>query len=382
MSSLIHAYSSYLGTIPKNEKPVLQEHIFPLPFERYIVFHNDNALPSKHYDYMPEVIALLKPILKGYAFVQIGGPKDPHIEGVDVHYAGLTWNQSAYVISKCDLFIGQDSAPAHIVSMYDRKAVVLYSHIYEQQSPLNWSSPENVRTLSPDFSAKKPSYAAQENPKRNKEIGVEKICNAAFELLGAGTKLNFQTLRIGDTFHERVVEVIPDFVINDDSLKGGLIHMRLDKVFDPQCMKLWLQRGHNVNVVTKKKVDFALLQEFRQHIKQVTLFARDVDSFDLDYVKSVKSLGCGLVVVTDNDEILSPLRLKFFDYQVERLHNPDRSIVDSIPKDAKFWTKKLVFSKGKAYPSTSHWQKKDQNPQKIIDTPEFWRDIEFYYIYQ
>ena len=62
MASLLDVYSTALGVIPK-ERPILNEKFFPLKDEKFIIIHNDNKLPSKHFDYFPEVISLIKPVL-------------------------------------------------------------------------------------------------------------------------------------------------------------------------------------------------------------------------------------------------------------------------------------------------------------------------------
>lgn len=79
--NLQQTYATALGVIPK-EKPILNEKFFPLTAEKFILIHNDNKLPSKHYELFPEVVSLLKPVLHklGYRIYQIGGKNDPIID--------------------------------------------------------------------------------------------------------------------------------------------------------------------------------------------------------------------------------------------------------------------------------------------------------------
>ena len=77
MGHLIEEYAKSLGV--KIGKPVLNDHFYPILDEKYITIHTDNKIDSKNYEYFPQVINLIKPILNnlGYKIYQIGGPADP-----------------------------------------------------------------------------------------------------------------------------------------------------------------------------------------------------------------------------------------------------------------------------------------------------------------
>jgi hypothetical protein len=382
MASLIDTYGTALGVIPK-EKPQLNEHFIPLPDKKYIVIHNDNKLQSKYYEYFPEVISLLRPILHnaGYKIYQIGGPNDPPLD-VDRRMNGISWNQNFFVIEHASLFIGIDSVNAHTAAAYDAPSIVLFSHIYPEQAITSWSDKRVI--LQPEWGNKKPSYMPQETPKMIRTIKVEKIVQAAFRLLGLNKILDMTTIRVGDDYHEPVMEIVPDFFINNPALKNGTLHMRMDLNFNEKCLCAWLSHGFKANILTDRPISLDILRHFKDSIARVTLMARTPNDYDINYVNSVKNIGLDVLIVATEEEGLPVMREKFFNYIVESIDQPDRSIVDKIPKNSKFLTKKQVHSQGKIYPSIAHWRaQKVCSPQnKIIESPEFWQDIEYFFFYK
>jgi len=384
MSSLLDTYSAYLGVIPK-ERPILNEKFFPLKDEKFIVIHNDNKLQSKFFEYFPEVISLLKPILSqlGYKIYQVGGPNDPILDGTDSQFLGLSWGQSIYIASRASLFIGIDSIISHICAAKNIPSVVLYAHTFPEQCDTNWLAAEKKIILEPDWGDKKPSYNGNESPKMIRTIKVETIVQAAFKLLKADVKLDMKTIRIGDDYHEPVMEIIPDFFVENPALKGGILHFRMDIQHNEQCLFHWLKSGYRANVVIDKPIDVELLRQFKSQISRITLMTKTPESFDLSYVKSVKSLGLDVLMIGTNKENLPWVREKFFDYSVESLDYPERSVVDKIPFHAKFFAKKQVHSNGQIFPSIAHCKKNIpfQKANRIIDCDDFWLDFEHYYFY-
>ena len=111
--------------------------------------------------------------------------------------------------------------------------------------------------------------------------------------------------------------------------------------------------------------------------------ADSLDSYSLEYIKAAKSLGLDVVIFCDNEEILPTMRERFFDYNVEILDLPDCKVVDEIPKDAKFFTKKQLHSNGQIYPSVAHYKQgvPFSRANKILDFDDFWLDMEYFYFY-
>lgn len=382
--SLLATYSAYLGVVP-SDPPNINTQFFPIPFDKYITLHvGDGKIPAKHYDYWTEVVALLKPVLHhfGIAIIQIGGPQDQIIEGTDAKYLTLTYAQSAYVQKGAILHLGCDSLPIHTASAFGKKIVALYGHIYFCQSPANWSKLEDVIYLEPDRGTNHPPFGPVEYPKMVNTIKVETICQSVCKLLDLPVSFHFQTQFIGEHYNLPVVEIIPDFFGESSELNGANINLRMDLNFDENCAHAWAQK-YPVKIITKRPINLELLAANKKNIQQLTLLLDDKESFLLEYVKAAKRLVPNLVLVGMKEETLSDTREKFFDYIVERMPVPDRSKVEHLPKDCKFWTKKLVFSKTQRYASIAHWKMKKQfdGQDFVVDSEEFAQDIEHFFIY-
>lgn len=384
MGNIIHAYGNYLGVVP-TDKPILNEQFFPLKDEKFITIHNDRKLESKFFEYFPEVISLIKPILSklGYKIYQIGGPNDPILDGTDSQFLGLSWPQSIYILKRSSLHIGIDSAPIHISSAYDVPTIILYSHIYANQARPIWADKDKTIILEPDWNGRKPSYSPHESPKMIRTIKIEQIVQATFDLLGLNVNIDMKTLRVGNDYHEPVMEIIPDFFAENPALKNGVLHFRMDLAHNEPCLFHWLKSGYRANIITSQPIDVEALKQFKGQIHRITLIAENPESYTLDYVKSVKNLGLDVLMMGVNKETLPWVREKFFDYSVESLDYPERSLIDKIPPHSKFFTKKQVHSNNKIFPSIAHYKQNIpfSKANRIIDSDDFWLDLEYYYFY-
>jgi len=385
MASLLDYYAMQLGVIPQSP-PNLNLAFFPCP-EKFITIHGgDGKIPAKHFEWFPEVVSLLKPILRqqGYEIIQIGGPQDVEIEGDDKRFLHLSYAQSAYIQSRAALHLGIDSLASHIASAFDKPIVILYGHIYPEQAALGWSSLENVRILEPKWGERRPCFSHSESPKMIRTIKVEDIVNSVFQLLHLEAKLDMQTIRVGKDYHEPVMEIIPDFFAENPALKGGTVHIRMDLFYNDQCLWKWLSEGYKANIITDRLISLDGLKQFRRNINRVTLMVDNPESYNLNYVKSVKNIGLDLLMIGTNEQTIANVREKFFDYPVESLDHPERSLVDKVPKDSKFFTKKQIHSGGKIFPSIAHYKKNIpfSKTNKILDNDDFWLDVEYYYFYK
>lgn len=382
--SLLDVYARNAGVLPVG-KPNINVQYFPVPYEKYISLHvGDNRIQSKHFDFWTEAVALLKPVLHhfGIRIVQIGGPQDQIIAGVDASYLTLTYAQSAFIQKGAILHAGIDSVCAHVSAAFDKRAVVLYGHIYPNQAPLATDS-SNVVYLVPDRGTNHPPFGPVEYPKMVNTIKIEEICRSVCKLLDLPATFDFSTQFIGEHYNLPIVEIIPDFFGESAELNGANINLRMDLNFDENCAHAWAQH-YPVKIITKKPINLELLAANKKNIPQLTLLLDNKDDFSLEYVKAAKSLIPNLVLVGMKEEMISDTREKFFDWTVERMPIPDRLKVERLPIGCKFWTKKSVFSKAQRFASIAHWkmQKPFDGQDFVIDSEEFAQDIEHFFIYK
>ena len=382
MSHLIEEYAKSLGV--KIGKPVLNDHFYPILDEKYITIHTDNKIDSKNYEYFPQVINLVKPILNslGYKIYQIGGPSDPVLNNVDKVLLNLSYRQSAFLLKNSSLHLGIDSLPIHMASMYDIPIVGLYSHIMAANANPYWSSPEKVILLESDKKGNKPSYSYEESPKTIRSIKPEKIADSIFKLLNIENKLNFNTLNIGNNFHIEVCEVVPNFAANIEDKKNKTIYIRADLHFDVEKIAFWCQNYKTV-IITNKMLPLDLVAYFSKNIENI-FFKLNSEELPIDYLEQLKRTKVKFALCSNDKENLPLIRNKYFDFVVEYDDEKDR-IKNCTKVNGKFFTNKILISNGKIYPSEAHLKQAktiDMDNNVIYDDDTFWKDVEHYYIYE
>ena len=386
MSHIAEEYAKSLGC--RIGTPVLEPHFFPVTSGKYITFHtNAKKAPAKHYDFWGVVFLLIKDKLKdeGIDIIQTGGPEDPTYPECDHSHLGCSFKQMSYVIKNAELHLGIDSLPMHIASAFNKKIVALFSNLYiENASPL-WSSKDDCALLSPDFSKIKPSFSTGEATKRVNEIKPEKVALAVLDILGIKNDLStYTTLYLGSHYPNVLLEIVPDFIPNQSFRPDGVINLRCDYECLSDSLPLWLSR--KVNIMTSKQINLGLLSSFRENIAALTIFVEDGE-FSVDYIKTLNKLNIKFNLICRDKEKLSDLRLDFFDWTVEEYNQPVKKDIDfesEICHNTFYHSNKTLISKGKEYSSKAAWIKgaeKTSKDQEIIDTPEFWEEIEHLNIY-
>jgi len=386
MSHLVEEYAKNLGV--KIGKPIFEPHYMPVIDSKYITVHVDNKIDSKYYEHFPETLELLKNILSplGYKIYQIGGSDDPTLKEVDKSYLGFTRKQTAYILKNAQLHLGIDSFPVHLASAYDVPIVVLYSHIYPQHARPYWSTESRVKILDADRAGNKPSYSYQERPKTIHSIKPETIVASVCDLLEIKWTRSIKTLFIGEEYSKPCVEIVPNFFGESHELKNHLLNIRMDYFFNEEALSEWCN-AYNAHIVSDKPINPELLKKYKNKIKEITFLINDISVFSLEYLQAVKNLGIPMIGECKNSENMAVIREHYFDFLIEEEKLSNEKTVEELrqKQNLKFLTKKDVFSSGKRYYSKAHADTDQQAKDKwgeVIDSPEFWKDLDHYYIYE
>lgn len=382
MGHLIEEYAKSLGV--KIGKPVLLDHFYPTLHDKYITIHCDNKIDSKNYEYFPQVINLLKPILNknGYKIYQIGGPEDPKLQNADGIFLNLNYKQSTYLIKNSKLHIGIDSLPIHIASIYDIPIVALYSHIYPSNAYPYWSSNENVKILEADRKGLKPSFSYQESPKTIRTIYPEKIAQNALELLKIEEEIKFKTVSIGNNFCVKVLEVVPNFRAKLEDQSNGIIYIRADMHFNDQNIAFWCA-NYKSKIITNQIIPLDLLNQFASNIDFVFFKIDDMEITN-EYFEEIKKLKIKFSLTTKNEENLGKIRNNYFEFPVE-FDNEKQTIEKQEKYNSYFLTNKIILSDGKLYASEAHVSLDkclDIHNETIQDDDGFWKDSQYFYFYE
>ncbi len=382
MGHLIEEYAKSLGV--KIGKPTLIDHYYPTLHDKYITIHTDDKIDSKNYEYFPQVLNLLKPILhqNGYKVYQVGGSQDPKLPNVDGYFLNLNYKQSTFLIKNSKLHIGIDSLPIHIASVFDIPIIALYSHIYPSNAYPFWSSKDKVCILESDRGENKPSFSYQESPKTIRTIKPETIANSALKLLGINIHINFNTLDIGSYYHIPIVEVVPNFRAKLEDQNDKTIYIRADLHFDDQNIAFWCS-NYKVKIVSDRIIPLELLNYFSSKIEHVFFKLKDAD-IPIQYFEEVKKAKINFTICTSEKENLNQLRNKFFDFKVDHDNAKDRA--EKFKKrECKFLTNKILISNASLYASEAHLKidkKLDTANETIYGDDDFWKDSEHFYFYE
>ena len=386
MSHLAEEYAKSLGC--KIGSPVLEPHFFPVTSKKYITFHtNGKKVPAKHYDFWGIVFLLIKDKLKeaGINIIQTGGPEDPPYRECDQSHLGCSFKQMSYVIKNSELHLGIDSLPMHIASAFNKKIVALFSNLFiENASPL-WSSNDDCALFSPDFSKIKPSFALSEPNKRVNEVKPEQIASSVLDLLGICHDLDdYKTLHMGPHYSNQILEVVPNFHPQPNYAPTLIANLRCDYGVVEEVLPSWLSRKSNI--MTESPIPLQLLSAFRENIAGVTMFI-DSGLIDKEYLTSLSRLNMKFNLICKDKSKLQDLRFKFFDWVVEehvKFSKKDIDFGSEICNNTFYRSNKVLVSEGKEYSSKAAWKagiEKTKEDQALIDSEEFWEEIEHLNIY-
>ena len=381
MSHLIEEYAKTLGV--RIGKPYLAEHFYPILNDKYITIHTDKRIDSKNYEYFPQVLNLIKPLLNkyGYKIYQIGGHEDPKLENVDGWFLNLNFKQSAYLIKRSQLHLGIDSLPVHIASMYDVPIVALYSHTYAANAYPYWSSKEKTVLIESEKNGNKPSFSYQENPKTIRTIKPEKIAESVLNLLEIEERINFNTLRIGGHYHIPFIEIVPNFRANLEDQKSKTLYIRADLHNDDQTTAFWCA-NYKTKIIASSEIPIPLIQQFASNIEHIYFKFND-KSISFDYFESVRKCKVNFTICVSDEKNIAEIRNFYFDFRVE-FDNVKERIAKIKKQNGYFFSNKIILSQGTLYPSEAHLnanKKLDMVNEVMYDDDAFWKDAEHFYIY-
>ncbi len=391
MSHLIESYSLASGlTI---NQPSIYQSFFPVPFPSYVLFHSGSGMPAKNYDYFPEVVAMVRPILteNGYELMQIGGKDDSQITGTIDLRGKTNLHQTAYLIKRASLVCGTDSCNIHFASGFDIPLVALYGSTSPKNSGPYFGNKEKQIVIEADRKGKKPSFVRDEQPKVINRIKPEQVAQAILHLLKIDKKINIETLYIGPQYNNFVVELIMDFVVTPELFQGSVLNARLDYLFDEKILAQNLSI-RPLCILTDQPININILKKFRKNV--ATVIYDLTENFSVDFVKQMLEAAIPYQLVSSlKDEKLDDAKLQMFDYGIilprnkitkESLENEAKT---TISIGSKYKTHKFLLSDNKVYLNKGDWLKKksvkdfNDNIGIVPDDPEFFQDADFMYFY-
>lgn len=400
---LAEAYS-LSSALPIENKPSMMASFTPLPFDRYITIQTGAGFPSKQYSYYNAVIGLIQPYLDthGIKIVHLGAKDDEAVAHV-CDYRGLTTiHQAHYCVRNALLHFGNDSWMAHAAGSANIPLVCLYGSTSPSVHGPYWKNNDSTALLESHRAGNRPSFSASEQPKTIDFIPPEDAAKAILKLLRIPHQINERTLFISPFSCQKITEVVPSSI--PALLAPHLpLTIRMDLHFDENIMAE-LARRWKISIITNRPISHALLQSLRPQINVIHFEINE--SFDLDYVKSIRKSGMQHVFFSKRSgEELRQLRIRFFDIaqinafslstradfaeQCGKYLNKKLDISDKFV-GLKFKTNRLIFKDDSTYLSLSHLQRGIKNDNigghgcigEVIDDDLFWSEMGLFHVFE
>ena len=387
---LLNTYALSCGA--KVGKPFIYETYIPLPTTNYITFQAQSKFESKDYEYWQDVINIISPILatKNIQIVQVGGENEVPYKRVLNLLGKTSVQQLAYVIKNAKLHVGPDSFGVHLASHYNIPLVGLYSATKIEIAGPYFGDKEK-QILFPCYERvgnKKPSFSERENPKSINTILPEEIAEAIFKLLGIDFKIPFQTLHLGQRYgYKTIREIIPNeemVLPNTDQpieVRGDLC---TEEIYLQQILSVYSKSV----LVLDKPVDIQLLAHYKPNI--ILVVYKITQNDDPSFIEKVIKLGMNILLTSELDE--ETIKKKSLDYylwgKINSISKINKELVDKLLPDINtlyYRSSKLIASKGKIFGSYADEEaektmQNDYEYLKVIDSPIFWKDLDFYTI--
>lgn len=387
---LLESYSLNCGA--KIDKPFIFTSYFPLPFERYVVFHSQGKIGSKNYYYWQDVINCVSPELEknNIKIVHLGSADANKYTNV-VNLCGQTnVNQTAYVLERSMLFFGCDGFESQLAGHFNVPIVSINSMSYANNTGPYFGNKESqvvfesfVRTNN-----KKASFNQNETPKSIDLIKPEEIANAILKLLKINFEMPFETVHSGTKYsYLSIQESIPNYkeqLFNPESI----VEIRADIECDDESLSAQLSYYKKSFVVVDKPINLNILRHFKKNISMLVFKITEVDN--RQFLSSVRELGIKTLLISRlPQDVINSLKILYYEYgTISKVTEASQGVVDSLRKDVDklfYRSSKIVGSKGKYHYSliaemNSIPMNNGYEYQKVIDNELFWRDMEFFTI--
>ena len=379
---LLDTYATNTGS--KIDKPFIYSKFFPLPIGKYITFQAQTPYDSRNYSYWQEVINLLHPFLNknDIHILQVGTKDEKALNGV-VNLLGQTnINQLSYVIENSILHFGADSLCVHLSSHFNKPIVSLYSisnpsvagpHFGDKNKHILLKGYERIGN-------RKPSYSQVESPKSIDTIKPEEICTAILNLLNIEYSNLPETIHFGQDFNVKSFEIIPDKMIDANSIPIENPIVRMDYNFNEQALQNILEVKKTI-IFTNKPIKKDIIQKYKKNILQVIYIIEENN--DINFVKTLKNNSINYTLLSFLEESnLNKYKIDYMDYNliVNRKHKTKEDTKITDVNNLFYKSSRVLHSSEGQFISRYDWLNKTGN--KVVDDPDFWKEADNFYIFK
>ena len=209
--------------------------------------------------------------------------------------------------------------------------------------------------------------------------------------MGVKATVPYETVYIGEGYTKIGVHLVPSSSVSNASKGLPFIVIRMDLEFDEEILQRQLrQEDINVSIITNKAISGDLIKAYRKKIQDIIYFIDE--KHDVEFVDFLHASGVNYVLVSQLEkEALENIKFDYLDYNFifeKKVSEKARKEILKTPVDNLFYkTNKKLLKDGDAFSSVANLNKKmpdeslvDRPFHKVIDSDDFWEDLEDFYI--
>jgi len=369
----------------KSKRPFIEEAFFPVSAEKYITISTENH-QSKQWDSFQEYINIISPILKSnkISIIEIGA-NDVQFNNISILKKATNENHWSFIVKNSLLHIGPENFISSLAAYHNTPSITLFSNTSPEYAAPNWIKSNAPQVfITPTIENYKPSFSAQEQHKSINKIDTESVIAKSLDLLNIKHTFDkYNVFYTGNMYYNKLIEVIPNFVPQQNFLPRSLINIRLDYHFNTEVLKSFANQ-RKLAIVSDREIAENILFDIKPNLEAVYF---KVDEFSKpDYFLDLKQKGFNVHLIFKKDADLSKTRFIFFDWEIHEEKNQDKKSLDNHQKicdTTRYKSSKTIFSKEGQFSSKLAYDKKIANheDQMIIDEQEFWNEAEYFKLY-
>lgn len=383
---LAHLYSNSSGL--RLHHPFIHKAFYPIVADKYIVFHNSSGNPCKNYDYFNEVIDLILPYLKeqNIKIIQLGMKGDTPLYHTE-QLMGTTIHQTAYIISKASLLVGNDSMLVHMAGGLDVPVVGLYGATSVSAHSPEWRTSNSI-LIESHRDGKQPSYTFNENPKTVNFIDPVEVARAILKILQIENDVKQEVLSVGAKYLQNVLEVVPNRIIDNSIVPNAPINIRYDYNDNEAAVYQQVAVRKSI-IITDKPLNIDYVRRLKQNI--IAISYEITENHNPKFIRELSHVGIPIHLYTSlSDETLNDIKLDYCDIGlIKREPNATKEEIEDhklITNNTRFKTNKQILSNGKIYLSRAHELMdipagSGNDIMTILDVPKFWKELEYFFIF-
>jgi len=370
---LLEKYSLNCGINPlKLDKAELFSSYYPIPFDKYIVFHASSGMPAKNYSYYQDVVDFIheSATKNGYGLIQIGGADDKNLNKCLNLNGKTNLFQTSFILKNASLLIANDSFSTHVCSSYEIPSISLYSVIQPEVAGPYWNNGKQLTIMAP-LNGNKPSYS-KEDPERvvdniKPEQIIEKIKILLPDLLNKGFSIP-ETLFIGKNYKNQTVDIVPDSSKKPNVPDTFIVNLRFDLLKNKASEENLFYAATNIEnkkflitLSTHADIFKIINSQNSQNLQAIVLNINEKNYSNRNEIKTlcdqIKEKGAPLRVVYESRNLsekqINDLKLDFLDTVplIEKKENKQQegAFIEAIKNSndlTLFKTSHIIFSSG------------------------------------